>query len=80
MLKAHHPTWTDEQLFLTARLINAALIAKIHTIEWTPGILDHPALHRAMNANWYGVLPRGKADVRPHQLRGADPWDRWLAA
>ncbi len=58
MLKAHHPTWDDEQLFLKARLINAALIAKIHTIEWTPGILDHPALHRAMNANWYGVLPK----------------------
>jgi hypothetical protein len=58
MLKAHHPTWSDEQLFLKARLINAALIAKIHTIEWTPGILDHPALHVAMNANWYGVLPR----------------------
>jgi hypothetical protein len=58
MLKSRHPTWDDEQLFLKARLINAALIAKIHTIEWTPGILDHPALHRAMNANWYGVLPK----------------------
>jgi hypothetical protein len=58
MLKGHHPSWDDEQLFLKARLINAALIAKIHTIEWTPGILDHPALHRAMNANWYGVLPK----------------------
>jgi hypothetical protein len=58
MLKGHYPTWDDEQLFLTARLVNAALIAKIHTIEWTPGILDHPALHRAMNANWYGVLPK----------------------
>ncbi len=58
MLKGHHPSWDDEQLFLKARLINAALIAKIHTIEWTPGILDHPALHVAMNANWYGVLPK----------------------
>ena len=58
MLKAHHPTWDDEKLFLTARLINAALIAKIHTIEWTPGILAHPALQIAMNANWYGVLPK----------------------
>jgi hypothetical protein len=58
MLKSNHPSWGDEQLFLTARLINAALIAKIHTIEWTPGILDHPALHVAMNANWYGVLPK----------------------
>ncbi len=58
MLKAHHPTWDDEQLFLKARLINAALIAKIHTVEWTPGILAHPALQIGMNANWYGVLPK----------------------
>jgi hypothetical protein len=58
MLKSHHPTWDDEQLFLKARLINAALIAKIHTVEWTPGILAHPALQIGMNANWYGVLPK----------------------
>jgi hypothetical protein len=58
MLKSHHPTWDDEQLFLKARLINAALIAKIHTVEWTPGILAHPALQVGMNANWYGVLPK----------------------
>jgi hypothetical protein len=58
MLKGHHPDWDDEKLFLTARLINAALIAKIHTVEWTPGILAHPALQIGMNANWYGVLPK----------------------
>ena len=56
-LKSLHPTWDDEHLFLTARLINAALIAKIHTVEWTPGILANPVLDRAMDANWYGVLP-----------------------
>jgi hypothetical protein len=58
MLKSHNPSWDDEKLFLTARLINAALIAKIHTVEWTPGILAHPALQIGMNANWYGVLPK----------------------
>jgi hypothetical protein len=58
MLKAHNPSWDDEQLFHKARLVNAALIAKIHTVEWTPGILDNPALHVGMNANWYGVLPK----------------------
>ena len=57
-LKASYPTWDDEQLFLTARLVNSALMAKIHTVEWTPGILANPVLERAMNANWYGVLPR----------------------
>lgn len=49
--------WTDdEQLFQTARLINAALIAKIHTVEWTPGILGMPVLKVGMDANWWGVL------------------------
>jgi hypothetical protein len=57
MLKGHYPTWDDEQLFLKARLINAGLIAKIHTVEWTPGILNTKALQIGMNANWYGVLP-----------------------
>ena len=57
-LKGSYPTWDDEQLFLTARLVNSALLAKIHTVEWTPGILANPVLERAMHANWYGVLPR----------------------
>jgi hypothetical protein len=57
-LKGHYPRWDDERLFLTARLVNSALMAKIHTIEWTPGILANPVLERAMNANWYGILPR----------------------
>ncbi len=54
-LKARYPAWNDEELFQRARLINAALIAKIHTIEWTPGILAHPALDFGMHANWSGV-------------------------
>ncbi len=57
-LKGVNPTWDDEKLFLTARLVNSALMAKIHTVEWTPGILANPVLERAMNSNWYGVLPR----------------------
>ncbi|MGI8726233.1 MAG: peroxidase family protein [Solirubrobacterales bacterium] len=56
-LKGHNPSWDDETLFLKARLVNAALQAKIHTVEWTPGILANPVLERAMHANWYGILP-----------------------
>ena len=41
MLRGHYPTWTDEEIFQRARLINAALIAKIHTVEWTPAIISH---------------------------------------
>ncbi|MGW7417210.1 peroxidase family protein [Streptomyces sp. NPDC054863] len=58
LIAAQHPTWDDERLFHTARLVNTALMAKIHTVEWTPGILDTPVVRRAMNANWYGLLPR----------------------
>lgn len=55
-LKTAYPHWDDNRLFNVARLINAAVMAKIHTIEWTPSILPNPALNAAMNANWYGLL------------------------
>jgi tetratricopeptide (TPR) repeat protein len=65
MLAAAYPDWDDRRLFNVARLITAATMAKIHTIEWTPAILPNAALHTAMNANWYGLLDnalrRGKA-------------------
>lgn len=51
-----YPAMTDQQLFDTARLINAALIAKIHTIEWTTAIIAHPTTVAAMRGNWFGVL------------------------
>ncbi len=55
MLKKNHPTWTDDKLFDTARLINTALMAKIHTVEWTPGIIAHPTTVRAMRTAWWGL-------------------------
>lgn len=56
-LAKRHPEHAgdDEWLFNKARLINTAIIAKIHTIEWTPGILSTKALDIAMHGNWYGV-------------------------
>jgi hypothetical protein len=55
-LKKQYPHWDDDKLFDHARLINAALLAKIHTVEWTTAILGHPALQIAMRANWWGLL------------------------
>jgi hypothetical protein len=55
MLASKHPGWSDDRLFNQARLVNAALMAKIHTIEWTPAILPHPTTVAAMKANWYGL-------------------------
>jgi hypothetical protein len=57
-LKSAYPKWDDEELFQHARLINGALIAKIHTTEWTPGILAHPALQFGMAAQWWGAPQR----------------------
>ena len=34
-LRAEYPSWSDDELFDRARLINSALLAKIHTVEWT---------------------------------------------
>src|SRR3954447_5959676 len=56
VLKRENPTWDDQRLFDTAWLINSALMAKIHTVEWTPGIVNTPALWASMNINWAGFL------------------------
>ena len=54
-LRAEYPGWSDDDLFDRARLINTALLAKIHTIEWTPALLNHPTARRGLNANWWGL-------------------------
>jgi hypothetical protein len=51
-----HPTWNDEELYERARLVNAAVVAKIHTVEWTPAVIAHPVTRIAMRANWFGLL------------------------
>jgi hypothetical protein len=51
-----YPGWDDEQLFQQARLVNAALMAKIHTVEWTPAILPNPITKRALETNWKEIL------------------------
>ena len=55
-LKRSYPEWDDNRLFNVARLINAALMAKIHSVEWTPAILPNRVLDSGLNANWYGLL------------------------
>lgn len=54
------PEWRDHDngddlIFRKARLVNNALMAKIHTVDWTTAILTHPALQVGMNANWSGL-------------------------
>jgi hypothetical protein len=47
---------TPDELFEVARLVVAAEIAKIHTIEWTTQLLYDEPLFRGMNGNWNGLL------------------------
>ena len=54
-LAAAYPSLGDDELYRLGRRINAAVMAKIHTIEWTPTIMPHPTVQRAMHSNWYGV-------------------------
>ncbi|MGO9927825.1 MAG: peroxidase family protein [Mycobacterium sp.] len=65
MLYDAYPEWDDNRLFNVARLINAAVMAKIHSVEWTPAILPNQTLETGLNSNWYGLLTylmrKGKA-------------------
>ncbi|MDX2427871.1 MAG: peroxidase family protein [Xanthomonadales bacterium] len=55
---------SDDELFEVARLVIAAEIAKIHTIEWTTQLLYNEPLYRGMNANWNGLLGSGDGNKR----------------
>ena len=55
LLRAKFPEADDTWLYTKARLINSALMAKIHTVEWTPAILPHPVIGIGMNVNWSGI-------------------------
>ena len=54
-LRAAYPSFSDDELFERARLVNAALIAKIHTVEWTPAVISHPTTVTGLRANWWGL-------------------------
>ncbi len=50
---------TADELFEAARLVVSAMIAKIHTIEWTTQLLYNEPLYLGMNANWGGLFGEG---------------------
>ncbi|PHH72154.1 hypothetical protein CDD80_4733 [Ophiocordyceps camponoti-rufipedis] len=55
-LRESYPKMEGTRIFDVARLVNCALMAKIHTVEWTPAILGHPALQTGMSINWWGAV------------------------
>jgi hypothetical protein len=66
-LHIEYPDKDGEWLFQKARLVNAAMIAKIHATEWTPALLQTPTLQYAMRGSWWGALGEAyfKAFGRP---------------
>jgi hypothetical protein len=66
-LHLEYPDKDGEWLFQKARLVNAALIVKIHATEWTPALLQTPTLQYAMRGSWWGALGEAyfKAFGRP---------------
>lgn len=67
-LRVDYPDASGDWIFGKARLINAALMAKIHAVEWTPAILDTPVLRAGMRGNWWGLL--GEAYEKAHGRQG----------
>ncbi|KAM0043600.1 putative hem peroxidase superfamily, hem peroxidase, animal-type [Helianthus debilis subsp. tardiflorus] len=63
MLKDHYPEFDDEKLYQHARLVTSAIIAKIHTIDWTVELLKTDTLLAAMRINWYGMLGKKVKDL-----------------
>jgi hypothetical protein len=54
-LHSAHRELGDDELYDKARLIVAALMAKIHTVDWTPAIIAHPTTVTALRTNWWGL-------------------------
>jgi hypothetical protein len=62
-LAAEYPHLSDQELFDKARLVNAAVMAKVHTVDWTPAIIAHPTTVLALRTNWYGLLGQHLHDL-----------------
>lgn len=62
-LQKANPKFNDEEIFKRARLVTAAVLAKIHTIDWTTQLLKNNVLLAAMRVNWYASYYRQKLKV-----------------
>ncbi|XP_022884884.1 alpha-dioxygenase 2 isoform X2 [Olea europaea var. sylvestris] len=68
MLKEHCPDLDDEKLYRHARLVTSAVIAKIHTIDWTVELLKTDTLLAGMRINWYGFFGKKIKDLIGHKF------------
>ncbi|OVA03706.1 heme peroxidase [Macleaya cordata] len=65
-LRREYHDLDDEDLYRHARLVTSAVIAKIHTIDWTVELLKTDTLLASMRANWYGLLGKKFKDAFGH--------------
>ncbi|PIA62153.1 hypothetical protein AQUCO_00200273v1 [Aquilegia coerulea] len=65
-LKREYGDLNDEDLYRHARLVTSAVIAKIHTIDWTVELLKTDTLLAGMRGNWYGLLGKKFKDAFGH--------------
>ncbi len=75
-----HSRVDEEDAFQRARLINAAIIARIHAAGWARAVLPDEMFCDAMNGNWSGLvadlLSKGGRSKAPHNLGGTQIHDR----
>jgi hypothetical protein len=64
--RKEYPSWSGDQVFQHARLEIAAIMARIHSIEWTPAVLPTPELTLGMASNWHGMV---EGLMRPFERR-----------
>merc|ERR1712038_839341 len=55
-MASKYPDMSDQKIFDAARLTIAALVAKIHTVDWTVELLRTRLLIAGMYTNWWGIL------------------------
>ncbi|KGN59637.1 alpha-dioxygenase 1 [Cucumis sativus] len=65
-LKKEDEDLEDEDLYRYARLVTSAVIAKVHTIDWTVELLKMDTLLAGMRGNWYGLLGKKFKDTFGH--------------
>lgn len=70
MIAKENPDLTDDQIFGYARNITAALVCKIHTVDWTVELLKTLQLEIGMKTNWYGIIKGIRGEETPNAKQG----------
>ena len=64
-----YPGMSNDEKYGAARLCVVAIIAKIHTLEWTPALLDNPVSTFSLNSNWFGLKPAASKFFSEDELK-----------